>query len=75
MMKSSIHHHREKTMTISSTQATHAGQYDQPININEPASVNYWLNTLQCSELELRVAVADVGPMASDVGNQLGRAA
>ena len=46
---------------------------NQPININEESSVNYWVNTLHCSELELRVAVAEVGPMVGDVGDQLGR--
>ncbi len=45
----------------------------QPININEESSVNYWVNTLHCSELELRVAVAEVGPMVGDVGDRLGR--
>lgn len=47
---------------------------DQPININEEASVNYWVNALACSELELRVAVAEVGTTARDVGNELGLA-
>ncbi len=45
----------------------------QPIDINEESSVNYWVNTLHCSELELRVAVAEVGPMVGDVGDRLGR--
>ncbi len=45
----------------------------QPININEESSVNYWVKTLHCSELELRVAVAEVGPMVGDVGDRLGR--
>lgn len=45
----------------------------QPININEESSVSYWVNTLHCSELELRVAVAEVGPMVGDVGDRLGR--
>ena len=45
-----------------------------PININEPASVTYWLAALRCSELELRMAVAEVGPVARDVGTELGRA-
>ena len=44
------------------------------ININEPASVNYWLTALRCSELELRMAVAEVGTGARDVGTELGRA-
>ena len=47
---------------------------NEPININEPASVNYWLATLRCSELELRMAVAEVGTGAHDVGTELGRA-
>ena len=44
------------------------------ININEEASVSYWLAALRCSELELRIAVAEVGPGARDVGIELGRA-
>ena len=44
------------------------------ININEPASINYWLTALRCSELELRMAVAEVGTGARDVGTELGRA-
>lgn len=47
---------------------------NEPININEPASVNYWLAALRCSELELRMAVAEVGTGARDVGTELGRA-
>jgi hypothetical protein len=43
------------------------------ININEEASLNYWVNALECSELQLRVAVAEVGPAVRDVGNELGR--
>lgn len=45
----------------------------QPININEDDSVNYWVKALGCSELELRVAVAEVGSIAGDVGSQLGK--
>ena len=48
--------------------------FNEPININEPASVNYWLAALRCSELELRMAVAEVGTGARDVGTELGRA-
>ena len=47
----------------------------ESININEEASVNYWLAALGCSEFELRVAVAEVGPGAKDVGIELGKAA
>jgi hypothetical protein len=36
-------------------------------------SVNYWVSALDCSELELRVAVAEVGPSAKDVSNELGK--
>lgn len=57
----------------SATASTSQGLIHQPIDINEESSVNYWVNTLHCSELELRVAVAEVGPMVGDVGNQLGR--
>lgn len=46
----------------------------QPININEPASIDYWTQALDCSEFELRVAVAEVGVTPGDVGSQLGRA-
>jgi hypothetical protein len=47
---------------------------NEPININEDASVNYWVAALECSELELRVAIAEVGPAARDVGSELGKA-
>ena len=46
----------------------------ESININEDASVNYWVAALGCSEFELRVAVAEVGTGAKDVGAELGRA-
>lgn len=45
----------------------------QPIDINHQDSVNYWSSALGCSEFDLRVAVAEVGPAARDVGNELGR--
>ena len=45
----------------------------QPIDINQEASVSYWSSALGCSEFDLRVAVAEVGPAASDVGNELGK--
>ena len=45
----------------------------QPIDINQEDSVSYWSSTLGCSEFDLRVAVAEVGPAASDVGNELGK--
>ena len=48
---------------------------NEPINIHEPASVTSWLAALQCSELELRMAVAEVGAGAWDVGTELGRTA
>ncbi|MDB5869021.1 MAG: hypothetical protein JWP96_1353 [Polaromonas sp.] len=47
---------------------------DESININEEASVNYWIAALGCSEFELRVAIAEVGSGAKDVGIELGRA-
>lgn len=47
---------------------------NESININEDASINYWLAALRCSELELRMAVAQVGTGARDVGTELGRA-
>lgn len=46
---------------------------DESININEDASVNYWVAALGCSELQLRFAVAAVGTGAKDVGTELGR--
>lgn len=45
----------------------------QAIDITQDSSVNFWTQKLACSELELRVAVADVGDVASDVGTRLGR--
>ena len=45
---------------------------NEPININEEASVNFWVATLGCNEATLRLAVAEVGPAAQDVGNELG---
>ena len=45
----------------------------QPIDINEEDSVSYWSSALGCSEFDLRVAVAEVGPSARDVGNELGK--
>ena len=46
----------------------------QPIDINRESAVNFWVDKLGCSEFELRVAVAEVGPFANDVGNRLGKA-
>ena len=45
----------------------------QPIDINEEDSVSYWSSALGCSEFDLRVAVAEVGSAARDVGNELGK--
>lgn len=45
----------------------------QPIDINQEDSVSYWASALGCSEFDLRMAVAQVGPAARDVGNQLGK--
>jgi hypothetical protein len=45
----------------------------QPIDITHQDSVNYWSSALGCSEFDLRVAVAEVGSTARDVGNELGR--
>ena len=47
---------------------------NEAININEESSVNYWVSALRCSELELRMAVAQVGTGVRDVGTQLGLA-
>lgn len=46
----------------------------QAIDITRDSSVNFWTQKLDCSEFELRVAVAEVGDVASDVGTRLGRA-
>ena len=43
------------------------------IDITQESSLNYWVAALDCSELELRVAVAEVGPAAKDVSNELGK--
>jgi Protein of unknown function (DUF3606) len=45
----------------------------QPIDINRQDSVSYWSSALGCSEFDLRMAVAQVGPAARDVGNELGK--
>jgi len=45
----------------------------QPIDINQQESVSYWSSALGCSEFDLRMAVAEVGSTASDVGNKLGK--
>jgi Protein of unknown function (DUF3606) len=45
----------------------------QPIDINQQDSVKYWASALGCSEFDLRVAVAEVGPAVRDVGNELGK--
>jgi hypothetical protein len=62
------------TMATTSDSVSSGLSAQQPININEPASVHYWTQTLACSELELRMAVAEVGIKPGDVGSQLGRA-
>jgi propanediol dehydratase large subunit len=59
----------------SPAQAVHLSNLDnQPIDINEAASVDYWVHALDTTEYDLRMAVAQVGPAALDVGTQLGRA-
>lgn len=45
----------------------------QRIDINREESVSYWSSALGCSEFDLRMAVAQVGPTAGDVGNELGK--
>jgi hypothetical protein len=44
-----------------------------PIDINREDAVDFWVSEWGCSEFELRVAVAQVGPVAADVGAALGR--
>ena len=46
---------------------------NEPIDINRQDSVNYWFSSLGCGELELRVAVAPVGPVIADVGSERGK--
>jgi hypothetical protein len=72
----SIHYPPEKIVTSPSypaADATVSTLNNPPIDVNEEASVNYWVSALDCSELELRVAVAQVGPSVKDVSNELGR--
>lgn len=63
----------EKTVTSPAYAPAAASLKNEPIDINKEASLNYWVAALACSELELRVAVAEVGPAAKDVSNELGR--
>lgn len=63
----------EKTVTSPAYPIADASLKNEPIDINQEASLNYWVAALACSELELRVAVAEVGPAAKDVSNELGR--
>ena len=72
----SIHYLPEKTVTSPSYPVAASADgplTNQPINVNEEASLNYWVSALDCSELELRVAVAEVGPYVKDVSDELGR--
>ena len=76
LFAASLHYLPEKTVTSPSqpaADATVTTLNSQPINVNEEASVNYWVSALDCSELELRVAVAEVGPSVKDVSVELGR--
>ena len=59
--------------SISYLSSAAPGLHSESININEESSLNFWLAALECDELQLRVAVAEVGPGAVDVGNALGR--
>jgi hypothetical protein len=43
------------------------------INIKSVNEVNYWCNTLHCTETRLRNAVIAVGPLAADVQTYLNR--
>lgn len=61
------------TFASSSYSAGLEAIHPEFININEEASLNYWVTALQCSELQLRVAVAEVGHEASEVGDALGK--
>ena len=57
----------------SSANATLNNKPIGAIDITQESSLNYWVAALDCSELELRVAVAEVGPAARDVSNELGK--
>jgi hypothetical protein len=63
----------EKILRSPSIPVADTSLKNEPIDINEEASLNYWVAALDCSELELRVAVAEVGPAAKDVSIELGR--
>ena len=41
------------------------------IDLSRPAQLRYWTDVLQCSEADLREAVAAVGLMADRVGEYL----
>lgn len=43
------------------------------IALNEPYEIEYWTSTLQLSEDDLRLAVAQVGPSETDVRTFLER--
>lgn len=43
------------------------------INLNSSVEVNYWCQTLNCTETRLRNAVLAVGPLAADVQAYLQR--
>jgi hypothetical protein len=43
------------------------------INVQSTIEVNYWCNTLNCTETRLRNAVLAVGPLAADVQSYLNR--
>jgi hypothetical protein len=43
------------------------------INLHSAIEVNYWCQTLNCTETRLRNAVLAVGPLAADVRGYLSR--
>ena len=43
------------------------------INLQSTIEVNYWCQTLNCTETRLRNAVLAVGPLAADVRGYLSR--
>ena len=43
------------------------------INLQSTIEVNYWCQTLNCTETRLRNAVLAVGPLAADVRGHLSR--
>lgn len=64
----------EKKEAIMSDDLNKRGAQDrQRVNINEEHEVRYWTDALNVTPEQLRKAVKEVGPMADDVRNWLGK--